>query len=259
MLLNTSEEQTIEGDDQPRRRRRRGGRNRNRRDRDQTEATGSEDGNIEGDESTHEADTHGVDHFAPAAVAAPVLIAEVAPANSTANDVVTSQPGSSLGHVPAPVAPTAPVVVAMAAAETAAEAPAPSESAAIQAAEPVAIAPASPVASAATVEHAAPEVTAAEAPQVVIAPVAPAPVVLPEPVAAAPVVAPAAPVAVAPKAELDLVLKAAGLTMAVTNPDKLRAVQQTTETAAPVARAPRQRKPAPEAPAEPLVQIETQR
>ncbi len=259
LLLNTSEEQTIEGDDQPRRRRRRGGRNRNRRDRDQTEATGSEDGNIEGDESTHEADTHGVDHFAPAAVAAPVLIAEVAPANSTANDVVTSQPGSSLGHVPAPVAPTAPVVVAMAAAETAAVAPAPSESAAIQAAEPVAIAPASPVASAVTVEHAAPEVTAAEAPQVVIAPVAPAPVVLPEPVAAAPVVAPAAPVAVAPKAELDLVLKAAGLTMAVTNPDKLRAVQQTTETAAPVARAPRQRKPAPEAPAEPLVQIETQR
>jgi ribonuclease E len=72
------------------------------------------------------------------------------------------------------------------------------------------------------------------------------------------VVATAAPVAVAPKAELDLVLKAAGLTMAVTNPDKLRAVQQTTETA-PVARAPRQRKPAPEAPAEPLVQIETQR
>ena len=245
LLLNTSEEQTIEEDDQPRRRRRRGGRNRNRRDRDQTEATGSEDGNVEGDESTHEADTHGVDHFAPSPVAASVLIAEAAPANTTADSVVTSQPGSSLGHVPTPVVPTGPVVAAIAAAEAAAEAPISSVSAEVQAA-PVAIEPASPAVHAATVKLAAPVATAALAPQEVIAP------------APAPVVVTAAPVAVAPKAELDLVLKAAGLTMAVTNPVKLRALQQTTETA-PAARAPRQRKPAPEAPAEPLVQIETQR
>jgi ribonuclease E len=67
-----------------------------------------------------------------------------------------------------------------------------------------------------------------------------------------------APKPVQPKVELEEVLKAAGLTMAVTNPAKMAAVQQTA-VASTAPHAPRQRKVAPQAPDEPLVQIETQR
>jgi ribonuclease E len=58
---------------------------------------------------------------------------------------------------------------------------------------------------------------------------------------------------------LDEVLKSAGLTMAVTNPDKLRQVQEASTVSAPTVRTPRERKPLVSAPSEPLVQIETQR
>ncbi|MEY3571612.1 MAG: hypothetical protein RIQ85_1732, partial [Pseudomonadota bacterium] len=58
---------------------------------------------------------------------------------------------------------------------------------------------------------------------------------------------------------LDDVLKSAGLTMAVTNPDKLRQVQEASAVSAPTTRTPRERKPVVSTPSEPLVQIETQR
>jgi ribonuclease E len=75
---------------------------------------------------------------------------------------------------------------------------------------------------------------------------------------AAPAPAPVPAPVVAPKANLDEVLKAAGLTMAVTNPAKLQAVQEAVVTA-PAARPVRQRKPVAVEPEAPLVQIETQR
>jgi ribonuclease E len=108
--------------------------------------------------------------------------------------------------------------------------------------------------------------THAESPIVEAVPT-PAPVFVPTPVAATPAPTPA-PVSatvstpVTPAASqqsLDEVLKSAGLTMAVTNPDKLRQVQEASTVSAPPTRTPRERKPVASAPSEPLVQIETQR
>ena len=83
-----------------------------------------------------------------------------------------------------------------------------------------------------------------------------------EPVLTAPAPAPVAKPAIqaAPAANLDEVLKAAGLMMAVTNPDKLRAVQAAATMEMPAA-APvgRERKPVVTIAEQPLVQIETQR
>jgi ribonuclease E len=47
--------------------------------------------------------------------------------------------------------------------------------------------------------------------------------------------------------------------MAVTDPEKLRAVQVASEPGASTTRVPRERKPLPPTPNEPLVQVETQR
>jgi ribonuclease E len=91
----------------------------------------------------------------------------------------------------------------------------------------------------------------------------PAPVFVPTPVAVTPAPTPA-PVSMpvtpaASQQSLDDVLKSAGLTMAVTNPDKLRQVQEATAVSTPPTRTPRERKSVVSAPSEPLVQIETQR
>ena len=96
----------------------------------------------------------------------------------------------------------------------------------------------------------------------------PAPVFVPTPVAVTPAPTPEptpeptpAPVSApaASQQSLDQVLKSAGLTMAVTNPDKLRQVQEASTVSAPTTRTPRERKPVVSTPSEPLVQIETQR
>jgi ribonuclease E len=106
---------------------------------------------------------------------------------------------------------------------------------------------------------------AAPASETAQAPVEAAPKPQPEPVAAAapspvPTPVPAAAPAPAPvpvPADLQQVLQAAGLVLATTDPEKLRAAQQAAEQFAPPARAPRERKPAAEVPSEPLVQVET--
>jgi ribonuclease E len=85
---------------------------------------------------------------------------------------------------------------------------------------------------------------------------------------AAPAVAPVASPAVSPVASavapaamqsdnLSEVLSAAGLTLAVTDPDKLRAAQAQAAQAVPAPRVPRERKPLPQVSSEPLVQVET--
>ncbi|MEC5216405.1 ribonuclease E [Actimicrobium sp. GrIS 1.19] len=119
-------------------------------------------------------------------------------------------------------------------------------------AAPVAAAVAAPIAAAV----AAPVAAAVAAP--VAAPVAAA---VAAPVAAA-VAAPVAAAVAAPVAKVeDLaeVLKSAGLTLAATDPAKLRAAQEAAEQAPAAPRAPRQRRAKPAQPDEPLVQIETQR
>jgi ribonuclease E len=66
------------------------------------------------------------------------------------------------------------------------------------------------------------------------------------------------PAPVATVENLEAVLQVAGLTMAVTDPEKLRSVQQSTP-AVVEQRVPRERKPTPVIADEPLVQVETQR
>ncbi|MGI4848371.1 MAG: Rne/Rng family ribonuclease [Janthinobacterium lividum] len=79
------------------------------------------------------------------------------------------------------------------------------------------------------------------------------PATAPAPVLASPVVEPLKPEA------LDEVLNSAGLTLAVTDPAKLRAAQEAAAHYAPPPRVPRERKPRPVVAADPLVQVETQR
>jgi ribonuclease E len=282
--------------DEPRRRRRRGGRNRNRRDRDGAEIIENESGEEGGapafapvaDEEAAkfqaESRTAKSRGAKPAKVAAPgpwpfpttasvKAAADQAAAEQAA--VAKAAADQAAAKVRAEQA-AAEAARAEAAAKTAADqAPWPfptaqSVAAAAagvvveQAAAPVAVpaAPA-PAPAPAPVEAAVAPVAAAPAPQPVImpapvAPVAPAPVaaapVAPAPVqAAAPAPAPAA----APQADLGEVLAQAGLQLAATDPEKMRAAQEAAAQAQQPVRMGRTRKVAPPPAAEPLVQVDT--
>jgi ribonuclease E len=78
--------------------------------------------------------------------------------------------------------------------------------------------------------------------------------------APAPVVAPApAPAVIKPVADLNEILNSAGLTLAATDPEKLRAAQEAAAKAAQPVRVPRERKPLPPPVDEPLIQVDTSR
>ncbi len=171
---------------------------------------------------------------AAAVVAEPVVVADVAPAVVKPVAVVADV-APVVSEPVAAVVEAAPVAAAVEAAPVVAE---------VAVAAPVAavVAPAAPVA-------AAPVVVAAAAP----APAVAAPVAAP-----APVVRPA-PVAAAPAADLNAILGSAGLTLAGTDPAKLRAAQEAAARTAPPPRVPRERKPLPVQANEPLVQVDTHR
>ncbi|TFW14981.1 hypothetical protein, partial [Duganella callida] len=59
--------------------------------------------------------------------------------------------------------------------------------------------------------------------------------------------------------DLQAVLSSAGLTLAATDPAKLRAAQEAAAQVAPPVHKPRQRKPAPVVVDEPLIQVDTRR
>jgi ribonuclease E len=252
------------GDDQPRRRRRRGGRNRNRRDRDQVtgEAGGNEvaDSVDERDESleagshdhghaneAHEAretrethdthDTH-VSHASPQPPAAPApVVAAVATVTETAHQPVSavSTPAFEAPAFEAPAieAPAIEAPVAQVAVDHASTA------------EPVAHTD-----NDAHVDHVAQENHVAHVAEVVnVAP--PAAAVLPPSAPSTP-----APVAAA-SIDMDAMLRAAGLQMTETNPERLRVVQAEQSATTPAPRAPRERKPMPTVANEPLQQVET--
>ena len=269
--------------DEPRRRRRRGGRNRNRREREGGEE--GQEGGINGE--AHEAGEAGDNAPVISFTVAPAVEAVATEANqASAPAAATEAPAAVVvveavaqdvaapveavvAEKPAVVAETkveaAPVVEAVV--EAAVEAAAP-------VAEPIAAVVAAPVVVEAVVEapvvveEAAPVVAEAAPVVVEAAPVA-AVVEAPSPAVAAP--APAAPVAapvaaavvaaapVAPSAPIDLqaVLGSAGLTLAATDPAKLRAAQEAAAKAVAPARVPRERKPLPQQAEEPLVQINT--
>ena len=187
---------------------------------------------------------------------APVVVAHVAPTPAPA--------------VEAAVAPT-PAPVEIAVETVVAPAPAPVVEVAITAA-PATIAefsvPPPLVVEAAVAAAPVAPIAPAPAPvvEVAVAP-APAPVVevavAPAPAAPAPVVEVAAPVPVAPApkpvADLKELLGSAGLTLAGTDPEKMRAAQAAAASAAPPVRVPRERKRLPPQVDEPLIQIDTTR
>ena len=272
LLSSQTEGAAVENsDDAPRRRRRRGGRNRNRRDRtdgeampgDQNEELSEmsdsenlvgENSNIAASVPTEALATHAthatpgytkVASVAEAAVDVPADVPVDAPHRQShlmqEPKAAAPEPTPEVTHlplaevIPAPVTQPAPVVTTDAPALTEAPVQTPAATSA-----PMVVASTEPVTVAAPAEAPAP---------VPVATTKVAPVTSPMP----------APAPQASAADIDSLLSAAGLTMAVTNPEKLRAVQATSEQAAPVARAPRERKPSQPMSDEPLVQVETQR
>ena len=281
-----------EGGEEPRRRRRRGGRNRNRRDRE----PGSENGAMDAETASDSADSadaaeiseivqsaqseQSADNAAPAqaqqakawyetgaSVEAPLDVnatPAVVPA-AKADDDVPSAPSALNNAISAPLVPQQ-ISLLQEESEPAAAAPAVSAPAPMPAPAPVspeaAEAPA-PVSEYIAQPAAAPEAVAPAAETLAPTVVTTAEVetrVTPAPVEAAPAAVPApAPVSATATATADLqqVLQAAGLTLATTDPEKLRAAQQAAAQIVPAPRVPRERKPAASLSNEPLVQIET--
>ncbi len=290
------EELDAEGGDEPRRRRRRGGRNRNRRDRDQDGMETGEHGEHDGapafmpvadEEAAKVQAAAGAekpgrkprapkearqDRLAPwpfptaASVAAgqAKAAAQAAPAAEAAAPAAAKAEAEAA--TPAVQAPTADAwffpTSASIAARQAKPAVQPAAQEVVPATEPVAIADVPVVAQPVAQAVAAPVAEAVAEPVVkAAAPVAEqaaAPAQAPAPVAA-PVRAEPAPVqaAPAPAANLDEVLGSAGLTLAATDPEKLRAAQEAAAAAAAPVRLGRARKPVAAPVDEPLVQVDT--
>jgi ribonuclease E len=201
---------------------------------------------------------------APAVEAAPAVAAEVAAPVAEAAPAVPpaavteAAPAADIA-APAAEAPASIIEQAVAVAQAAPVVPEPAPAAeyaftekAVEAAPAPAVAPAveqtvEQAAAPAAVEAATPAVEAAPAP---VAEAAPA-------VEAAPAPAPAP--AAKPQTDLNAILEAAGLTLASTDPAKLRAAQEAAAQVAPPVRVPRERKPLPPQPNEPLVQVSTRR
>jgi len=224
-----------EAGEQGKRRRRRGGRNRNRRDRETNEAGASgvesASNEIEGqpESASHEGEG-AVDAQLELAISSPAPIEHVAQASPIVADAEAEAEATNVSTplniaIAAPLIPQEityrPEISAEAAVVTATELPA--------VAEPVQIAvPETPVA--------APSIEPApSAPQIQLK------------------------LEAKPEVDLGEVLAAAGLVLAATDPEKLRAAQAAAAQSAAPPRVPRERKPLPKLPTEPLVQVETRR
>ncbi|MCU6435407.1 Rne/Rng family ribonuclease [Undibacterium sp. Jales W-56] len=250
-----------------RRRRRRGGRNRNRRDREAGDNTENAETAVGNDFVSHEEAP-----IMPVSAVAETVADSFAPAH-TATIEAAPLPVSALPATPleAPVTPAVfaePVVSAPAQnaiAEQATPAPA---TAPVQAHLDLTPAPAAiNVVNEVVAPAIAPVSATATAPAIEITAVTATPAV--EPVAAviAPVAAPAAPIVtskpvetvVMPVENLNVMLQQAGLVLASTDPEKLRAAQASAATTAIAPRVPRERKPVAPVASEPLVLIETKK
>lgn len=288
------EEAETDGGDEPRRRRRRGGRNRNRRDRDGADIIDNESGEegaapafapVADEEAAKvQAETKAAraKGAKPAKAAAapgpwpfPTAASVKAAAEKAAAEHAAAEQAAARARAEAAAAEALHVAAAQAAAEAAAAevkasnqgawpfptAKSVAEAAARHAAAMAPVAPAAPVApvapAPAPVEAVAPVEAAAPAAQPVVMPAPVAPVAsAPAPVAApAPAPAPA-PVAAAP-ADLGETLAQAGLQLASTDPEKLRAAQEAAAQSQQPVRLGRTRKLAPPPAQEPLIQVDT--
>jgi len=277
------EETDAEGGDEPRRRRRRGGRNRNRRDRDGNEIVENETGEegaapafapvADEEAAKFQAETKAAKSKGakPAKAATPgpwpfpTAASVKAAAEKAAADHAAAEQAAARAHAEQSAAAALQAAAAAAAAQAAAEAakasaqtpwPFPTAKSVAEAAvrSAAAQAPAAPAA--------APTAPAAPAPVEAAAPAAPAPqpVVMPAPVAPvaqAPAQAQVSTQAQAPAADLGEVLAQAGLQLAATDPEKLRAAQEAAAQSQQPVRLGRTRKVAPPPAQEPLVQVDT--
>ncbi|MES2048273.1 MAG: ribonuclease E/G, partial [Pseudomonadota bacterium] len=257
--VNETAEQAEEG----RRRRRRGGRNRNRRDRETTDVNehGEASSKIEG------ADAQPV--FIPVAelvALEPVSAPVAAPAIELPTTVVLPAEVHAVVAEPMPAAVQATVV------ETPAPTPTPAP---VEVLAPVqASLDLVPTPVVETVEAVALVAEASPAVEPLVAAIV-APVVTPAIAAIiAPITAPAAPIEVAvtevtkpavvapapmPIEGLNAMLNQAGLALAGTDPEKLRAAQAAAALIVPPVRVPRERKPVVPVSSEPLVLMETKK
>jgi len=236
----------VQGEEQPRRRRRRGGRNRNRRDREQ-----GADG-----ETVQEQDDAADEEIALAAEAAP----ETAPQVDTAATETEAAP--AIGAMTAAVveaAVTPSPVAAETVTESEVEPAATSVTLAAALDAPQKAEPDVPVIEAEMkpMEAPAPETAHAVAAPDSIRSAAAVAAEMPASAAPAPVEASAMPAATTRVEDLTDVLRAAGLELAATDPEKLRAAREASANIAPPVHAPRERKPVPPPSTEPLVQVET--
>ncbi|MFZ6688567.1 Rne/Rng family ribonuclease [Undibacterium sp. SXout11W] len=268
--LEQGVDENAEQSEERRRRRRRGGRNRNRREREPGEvneqgelviesgsATAVE--NAVANEVAHEATT---EQITPAVTQAPALVSAMVAPLAVA---VSAAPAPAETYVapttavfePVAAMTPAPVMVASNAATEATEA----TSTLTQAETIASTTTTSNADSSALVEAhvpATPEVTPAIA-------VAPAAEVISSLAATTPVVPTASiakPVVTSasmPLEQLHGMLSAAGLHLASTDPEKLRAAQESASKIVPAPRTPRERKPLPPVSTEPLVLVETRR
>jgi len=282
------EEAETEGGDEPRRRRRRGGRNRNRRDRDQADTVENEIGEegaapafapVADEEAakfqaeSRVAKSKGAKP-AKAATPGPWPFPTAASVKAAADKAAAEQAAAEQAAAQARAEEAAAAALQAAAAQAAADAakasaqapwPFPTSKSVAEAAarSAAAEAPVAPVAApAAAPVEAAPAAPAAPAPVEAAAPVAapaPQPVVMPAPVAPVPSapVQTSAPAPAAAQADLGEVLAQAGLQLAATDPEKLRAAQEAAAQAQQPVRLGRTRKVAPPPAQEPLVQVDT--
>jgi ribonuclease E len=261
--VNGMEEENGEQGEERRRRRRRGGRNRNRRDRENGEGIESANG--------------------PEATEGVVIVEE-----TSRTEIVLATPDATIEISATEIMsastdiPAVPAATSMAEVSKVESTPEPTVEAA-----PEATVSAEPEAVTAPAEPAEPLAVPEEPASALIEPVAEMPIqheisFQPEPVAptekaaqetiaveasVATVPAPTATAAVEvivnsasmQQATLHDVLSAAGLTLASTDPEKLRAAQEAAAKIAPLPRVPRERKPLPPQSTEPLVQVETRR
>ena len=262
--VSDADTETAEQGEERRRRRRRGGRNRNRRDREPGEfGEAAESISVP---ATSPLNDEVAAYFTPekqvpvaeptpaamdSAVTEPVASAVIAP-------VATEQPAAPTETEAVAVVSDTVVAEPVAAISTAAELPAaPVETTVATIAEPVIALPATveTIASAATPDvrtevAAAPTVEAAMATASAAEPASPT--VEASIAAAEPAVSTSTPLE-----NLSEALASAGLTLAVTDPEKLRAAQEASAKASSPVRVPRERKPLPPQSSEPLEQVET--
>ena len=235
----TEDEENDQGEE-PRRRRRRGGRNRNRRERDNNSENTM--ANLQQGDTVNTVETIEI---------AMTSVQTAEPALTPSHDATVMQSAvpptveALAASVPSTTALLIPQQVEAEISTDMVSTPVPVITSTAAIVEPTVIAPVI-IETAIPIETTIPTSTVVETTSIIVTP-PPA------------MIAPVTTVISHPFEELQNVLASAGLTLAATDPAKLRAAQEAASQVIPPPRIPRKRKPLPTPSNEPLVQVETQR